>query len=242
MAPSVAIFDDKSSEASACYPVVIFGGADTMAEMTRDPYNADGRRRVLQAFIDRNKIKVQTWTNASGMSESVVRHFLAGRAESMSDRTYARLAAGAAKILERPVDPSALRGDPPPHIEIPIHHYVGAGDQVHLIDDVGAFDYTGAPPGFEAGAAGIVRGDSMRPIFEPGDVLFWRHLERPPADPPKRAVIVKVKDGPLFVKKLLPGTRKGHYYLLSLNPNTPPMHDQPVEAIARIGWVKPTAE
>ena len=213
-----------------------------MGEMAKSPYNADARRRVLQGFIDRNKLKVQTWTTASGMSESVVRHFLEGRSESMSDRTYARLAAGATKLLERPVDPSALRGDPPPQIEIPIHHYIGAGDEVHPFEGDDPFDYTGAPPGFETGAAGIVRGDSMRPIFEPGDVLFWRHLERPPTEPPKRAVIVKVKDGPLLVKKLLPGTKKGLYYLLSLNPNTPPLHDQPVEAIARIGWVKPTPD
>ena len=210
--------------------------------MAKDPYNADARRRVLQGFIDRNKLKVQTWTKASGLSEAGLRNFLAGRSDSMSDRAYARLAAGATKILERPIDASALRADPPPHIEVPIHHYVGAGDEVHLFEGDEAFDYTAAPPGFETGAAGIVRGDSMRPIFEPGDVLFWRHLERPPTEPPKRAVIVKVKDGPLFVKKLLPGTKKGLFYLLSLNPNTPPLNDQPVEAIARIGWVKPVAD
>lgn len=240
MAPSVVIFDEKSIRSPVFYPVVFFDDATTIPAMTKDPYSADARRRVLQAFIDRNKLKVQTWTTAAGMSESVVRHFLEGRSESMSDRTYARLAAGATKLLERKVDASALRGDKPPEIEIPIHHFVGAGDEVHLFDDNAAFDYTAAPPGFQEGGAGIVRGDSMLPIFEPGDVLFWRHLERPPANPPKRAVIVKVKDGPLLVKKLLPGTKKGLYYLLSVNPHTPVLADQPVEAIARIGWVKPS--
>jgi hypothetical protein len=239
MAPSVVIFDDKSTQLSVSYPVVNFDDISTMAAMAKNPYNAESRRRVLQAFIDRNRLKVQTWTKSSGMSESVVRHFLEGRSESMSDRTYARLAAGASKLLERQIDSSALRGEPPPPVEIPIHHYIGAGDEVHPIDGDSPFDYTEAPPGFETGAAGIVRGDSMRPIFEPGDVLFWRLLERPPTEPPKRAVIVKVKDGPLFVKKLLPGTRKGYHYLLSVNPNTPVLADQPVEAIARIGWVKP---
>lgn len=207
--------------------------------MARDPYSAEARRRVLAAFLVRNKLKVQTWTKASGLSEAGLRSFLAGRSESMSDRAYAQLAAGATKLLERPVDASALRGDPPPLVEIPIHHYIGAGDEVHLIDGDDAFDYTAAPPGFEQGGAGIVRGESMLPIFEPGDVLFWRHLERPPVEPPKRALIVKVKDGPLLVKKLLPGTRKGLFYLLSVNPNTAVLNDQPVEAIARIGWVKP---
>lgn len=210
-----------------------------MPRMSNDPYNAEARRRVLRAFIDRNKLKVQTWTNASDLSEAGLRNFLEGRSDSMSDRTYAKLAAGASVLIGRRIDAAALRGDPPPSIQIPIHHYVGAGDEVHLIDGDNAFDYTDAPPGFEHGGAGIVRGDSMLPVYEPGDVLFWRHLERPPTEPPKRAMIVKIKDGPLYVKKLLPGTRKGLYYLLSVNPNTKLLTDQPVEAVARIGWVKP---
>lgn len=211
-----------------------------MRGMAKDPYNADARRRVLQGFLDRNRLKVQTWTKAAGMSESVVRHFLEGRSESMSDRTYARLAAGATKLLERAIDPSALRGDPPPAAEVPIHHYVGAGDQVFPIDgNDDAIDYTEAPPGYQDGGAAIVRGESMRPLFEPGDIVFWRRLERPPTEATKRAVIVQVKDGPLLLKKVLPGTKKGFYYLLSLNPTTPVMNDQPVEAIARIGWVRP---
>lgn len=210
-----------------------------MMAMPKDPYSAEARRRVLQAFIDRNKLKVQTWTKASGMSESVVRHFLEARSESMSDRTYARLAAGASILLERTITAAALRGDKPPEIEVPIHHYIGAGDEIYIIEDSEALDYTPAPPGYSDGGAGVVRGDSMLPIFEPGDVLYWRHLEPPPTEPPKRPVIVKVKDGPLFVKKVLPGQRKGRYYLISVNPLTPMLVDQQIEAIARIGWVKP---
>lgn len=208
-----------------------------MAE--KNPYNAGGRRRVLQAFIDRNKLKVQTWTTASGLSEAGVRSFLAGRAESMSDRTYAKLAAGATKLLERPIDASALRGDPPPLIEIQIHHFVGAGDEVHLIDGDDGFDYTEAPPGFSEGGAAIVRGDSGRPMFEDRDVLFWKHQERPPKEATKRPVIAHLEDGRLFVKKLLPGPVKGFYHLLSVNPITPVLTDQKVASIARIGWIKP---
>ena len=207
--------------------------------MARDPYNADARRRVLQAFIDRNKLKVQTWAKASGMTESVVRHFLSGESESMSDRTYARLAAGASKLLERPVDASALRGDKPPTVQIPVFHYVGAGDEIHIIEGNEPIDHTEAPPGYEEGGAGKVTGDSMRPLYEDGDILFWRHLEKPPRATPRRAVIVKVEDGPLFVKRLLPGTGKGLFHLVSVNPSTPVLEDRRVESIARIGWVKP---
>ena len=158
----------------------------------------------------------------------------------MSDRTYSRLAEGASLLLERRVDTAALRGDKPTGIEVPIHHFIGAGDEVHLIDGDGAFDYTEAPPGFADGGAGIVRGDSMLPIFEAGDVLFWRHLESPPSDPPKRAVIAQLRDSRLYVKRLLPGSKKGTFHLVSVNPVTPVLIDQPVASIARIGWVKPT--
>jgi phage repressor protein C with HTH and peptisase S24 domain len=202
-------------------------------------YDAEQRRRVLQTFIDRNKLKVQTWTNASGLSESVVRHFLSGITDSMGDRTYTKLAIGATKLLEREITAAALRGEAPPVPTVPIFHYVGAGDEIHIVEGSEPMDWTEAPPGYEKGGAGIVRGDSMRPLFENADVLFWRHLEPPPAQVPRRAVVVKVKDGPLFVKKLLPGTRKGRYHLVSVNPITPVLEDQPVEAIARIGWVKP---
>lgn len=131
--------------------------------------------------------------------------------------------------------------------QTPIAHYVGAGDEVHLFDDAGTdtvIDYTPSPPGFERaeGAAVIVRGESMRPIYDPGDLLFFRRRLDPPRSPrdlPVRPVIVEVKGGRLFVKKLLPGTQKGRFHLLSINPLTPPLQDQPVESIAYIEWVKP---
>lgn len=139
---------------------------------------------------------------------------------------------------------SALRTPPAEAAETPVAHYVGAGDEVHIIDGDAPVDYTPSPPGFERdlGAACIVRGVSMRPIYDPGDMLFFRHRRDPPAEPkdlPERAVIVQVKDGPLYVKKLLPGTKKGRFHLLSVNPLTPILQDQPVESFAYIEWVKP---
>lgn len=128
----------------------------------------------------------------------------------------------------------------------PIAHYVGAGDEVYLFDDAGTesrIDDAPAPPGFEgqSGAAAIVRGDSMRPVFEPEDVLYFRSLRPAPSlkDVPIRPVIVQIKGGRLFVKKLLPGTKRGAFHLLSVNPLTAPMQDQIVETYAHIEWVKP---
>ena len=92
----------------------------------------------------------------------------------------------------------------------------------------------------EKGSAVVVRGESMMPIFQPGDVLFFRLREDPPKkDLPLRAVIVQIADGPLYLKKLLPGTKRGLFHLISVNPNTPVILDADVESIARVGWVKP---
>lgn len=139
----------------------------------------------------------------------------------------------------RPVMPDIVPDDGH-HATVPVMHFVGAGDIVHLLDDDGRIGDTAAPPGFEKGAAVIVRGESMMPIFQPGDVLFFKMREDPPKkDLPLRAVIVQVVDGPLYLKKLLPGTKRGLFHLVSVNPNTKVLLDQQVESIARIGWVKP---
>ena len=203
-------------------------------------YNPDQRRRALKLFMAENGLQPKAWARAAEINETALWPFMNSKTNALRDDTYEALATAATKLLKRPVRAATLRGESPVSIEIPLGHYVGAGDEVHLVgEDV--LDYTPAPPGFEKGAAAIVRGDSMRPIYDPGDVLYYLHQEPPPPfkELPQRAVIVQVKDGPLFVKKLLPGTRRGRYHLLSVNPLTPILQDQQIEAIARIGWVKP---
>lgn len=128
---------------------------------------------------------------------------------------------------------------------VPIRHFVGAGDEVHLVDtdDEPDLGPTAAPPGFEKGGAVIVRGESMRPLFVPGDILFFNMREEAPKKKlPKRAVIVQVSDGLLYLKRILPGSKKGLFHLISVNPQTPEMLDREVDSIARIGWIKPAAD
>ncbi len=142
----------------------------------------------------------------------------------------------------RPVLPDIMPDDGG-RATVPIRHYVGAGDEVHLFDDDERLGDTAAPPGFEKGSAVIVRGSSMRPLYVPGDVLFFKMREEPPKkDLPKRAVIVQVTDGPLYLKKILPGTKKGLFHLISVNPTTPELLDRHIDSIARIGWIRPAEE
>lgn len=215
-------------------------------------HNPEQRRRALKAVMRERELTINGWAVAAGVSEGTIRNFLKGGehgSDSLSDRTYSLLANAIGVTVaelqgEKAPDRVPTSEDLP---QTPIAHYVGAGDEVHLFDDAGtetAIDYTASPPGFERdkGAAVIVRGESMRPIYDPGDLLFFRRRREPPAtakDLPVRPVIVEVRGGQLYVKKLLPGTRKGRFHLLSINPLTPVLQDQAVESIAYIEWVKP---
>lgn len=207
------------------------------------PFDPEQRRNALRAFINIHSLKILPWTHEAGLSEATLRGFLAGRTRTLSDETYVLLAEAASEKIARKVSPGELRGEQPMRVEVPVRHFVGAGDEVHIFEDDDPIDYTEAPIGYAKGSAAIVRGESMRPTFDPGDLLFFKEREDPPPfkDLPPRPVIVQILDGPLLVKKLLPGTRRQRYHLLSVNPLTPVLQDQHVESIARIGWIKPVA-
>lgn len=131
------------------------------------------------------------------------------------------------------VRPAAVAGS-----SVELTHIVGAGDEVFPIPGDG-HGYIQAPPGFENGGAVGIRGESGKPLFDDKDVLFYRHWEPPPTSKrmPDRPVIIELADGRSFLKKLLPGSKKGRYHLMSINPASPPIIDVELKQFARIGWV-----
>jgi phage repressor protein C with HTH and peptisase S24 domain len=206
------------------------------------PYNSEQRRQALRHFMDIHNLKPKAWCRAAGLSEGTLWPFLSKKDKptaALGDDTYEALAEAASEILGRKVWTGELRGEQSWAIDIDVQSYVGAGDEVQMVSVDGGLGRTSAPPGYEDGGAMIVRGDSMRPVFDDGDLLFFRAAGPPSGTPPEKPVIVKVRGGGLYVKKILKGSRRGHFHLLSINPVTPIMPDRPVETIARIGWVKP---
>jgi len=212
-------------------------------------YDPEKRRRGIRAFMVRTGVSGREACEQGGLSASTLSQFLTRQSDSMSDRTYQKLAEGASKILGRPVSVEEFRGDfdmteiprpspiRPVGAKIAIGSFVGAGDRVHLIDGNEPIEYVQAPPGYENGGAVIVRGESGRPLYEDGDLLFYKQQELPPTDETRRAVIAEVGDDELYLKRLIPGTKRGLYHLLSMNQNTPIMLDRPVRMIARVGLV-----
>lgn len=133
---------------------------------------------------------------------------------------------------------TVVRHDRPAASLVEITHVVGAGDQVYPVPGDSPLGYITAPPGYEAGGAVAIRGDSMAPLYCDQDLLFYRGWEAPPSHRriPDRPVLIELSNGRSLLKRLLPGSKAGRFHLSSLNVSTPVILDVTVRTIARIGW------
>jgi phage repressor protein C with HTH and peptisase S24 domain len=191
-------------------------------------------RKALTAFMESRGLVRTTWCKASGVSESSVRWFLSGRTRSLNDATYRKLAAN------QNVPVAVLRGEEIALTRtLPIRSYVGAGAEVIPFDDDPPIDTVALPDWSDLASEGyVVRGDSMRPMFHDGDVLFPQRYASSPDRHVGGIVLVELKDGRRLVKKLMRGARSGRWTLLSVNPDEPPLQDQQVVRAAGIPFVK----
>ena len=123
---------------------------------------------------------------------------------------------------------------------IPIVGYVGAGAEIWPIDDhaPGAgLDEVELPwPVGENAVAVIVRGQSMHPVYREGDIIIYEERHEDPTHLIARECVVRLTDGRTFIKELAPGSKPGHFTLLSWN--APPIHDAPVAWAAPVRYVK----
>lgn len=140
----------------------------------------------------------------------------------------------------KPIAPQRFAGNPrPAGASIEVTHLVGAGDEVYPVPGDSPIGHVPAPPGYESGGAAAIKGDSGLPAFHDRDLLFYKEWEDPPHPRklPERPVLIELRDGRSFLKKLLSSGKEGRYHLLSINPASPIIKDVIVTRIARIGWV-----
>lgn len=143
----------------------------------------------------------------------------------------------AAAFGVRPAD--LLPDSEPPRVAVV--GYVGAGDEVYPIDDhtPGAgIEEVEVPPG-EAGeiVAVIVRGESMYPSYNDGDLIFYRRDDATPEHTfLGRECVVCLADGRILVKRVIQGSRKGRYTLVS--HNAPEIVDIAIQWAAPVRWVR----
>lgn len=124
---------------------------------------------------------------------------------------------------------------------VPVVGYVGAGAEVHPVDDHAMGD------GFDTVPAGalpadavalIVRGDSMYPIEDGWIIVYRRDNDGVPSKCVNRLCVVKVaNDGPTLIKKVRRGSEKNTWTLESWN--APARENQLLDWAAPVEDIKP---
>jgi len=103
----------------------------------------------------------------------------------------------------------------------PLVGFVGAGSEVYPIDDHAKGDgleEIEAPfPVSPHTVCVAVRGDSMMPVYEDGDLVGYSRAPGDPAELLNRRCLAKLKDGRLFIKVLKRGSAPGLFTLSSFN-------------------------
>lgn len=104
--------------------------------------------------------------------------------------------------------------------KVPVICYIGAGSEVHPIDDHAqgrGLEEVDPPQGVTGCVAAIIRGDSMHPLKD-GWLIFWtRDHEGVPEDCLGKLCVVEIVNGPTMVKEVHKGSKKGLYDLHSWN-------------------------
>ena len=134
----------------------------------------------------------------------------------------------------------ALHLDQPVTSTIPVVGYIGAGAEVLAIDDHvkgDGFEQIPCPPGMVNGIALIVRGDSMSPKYDDGEVIYIEKTVYSIDGMIGDHCYIQLPDGRCYLKKLQYGSRPGLYTLLSYN--APPIIDVPIERAYPIAFTKP---
>lgn len=124
------------------------------------------------------------------------------------------------------VEPKSLPGEP--RSTLNVVSYIGAGAEVIPVDDgdnIAQIDLDfPIPPG---SVAAIVRGDSMYPIFEDGDLVAYGGEPLPPEKAVGSTCVVQVADGRMLIKRVRRGSQPGLYTLTS--SNAPDIEDVPLD-------------
>lgn len=124
---------------------------------------------------------------------------------------------------------------------VPVVGFVGAGAEVELLDGETfkdqAIEEVAAPPGAAPNTVCVrVRGESMIPAYRPDDLLFYSERGPSTQSDYRQERIVWLEDGRVFLKTILPGSKRGLVSLTSWNAG--PIVDVAVSYTAKIDWIK----
>lgn len=221
--------------------------------MGLDTFDRQISRENMKEFMKQRGLKMKPWAEKAGITEGTLRNYLNGNTRSLTVEVLAKLASAADTNIEldgsrfifrdSQIELSNDNVEQGMQSEIPVLGYLGAGDEINLIfDDFAPGDgmYTvKTPPGCSDRAVGLeVRGNSMYPAYDEGDIVFYERDGQTTIDQRciGRQSIVKLIDGRLYLKRLSLGSEKGMYTLESFN--APPILNVDVEWAALVKYVQ----
>jgi phage repressor protein C with HTH and peptisase S24 domain len=117
--------------------------------------------------------------------------------------------------------------------------HVGTDGQVSLDDSKSGGAPTIDAPASEAlsAVAIVVRGDSLYPVYQDGDVIFYGlEASNDEAAFLGRECVVKISKGPTLLKRVMRGSERGSYLLLSHNGS--PVDNARLDWAAPVRWIK----
>lgn len=204
-----------------------------MTEQHRDAFV-----RGLKIIMTLDQWKMKPLSLAAGMGESAVRDLFRNESSPKVANAVAL-----AKAVGRSVDEIVQIGTEG-MVEavapsVAVAGRVGAGAQVDLVDAYAKGDglyHIACPPQVSPhGIVGVeVRGDSMAPIYQPGDVLLYtRDTLGVPSEAIGKICICEDEDGRAWVKVVRTGSQEGTFSLISVNPESAHMHG------VRLKWAAP---
>lgn len=207
--------------------------------MNEHPFIA-GLRRF---FEDHPAVKPATISARIG-DKSTIRKMLDGTVKTPTLKNAVRIAEELGTTVEAIISQSA---DP---AAVPVVGEVGAGARVPLTDvheNNGGMFSVAAPSQLlrrapaSTFAAVIVSGDSMMPMYQPGDILFYSRAthEGIPDEDIGRPCVVEDATGMAWLKQVRTGDEPGLFHLISLNPNADTMHNQRIKWASRVIFALP---
>lgn len=185
----------------------------------------------IRSMRDHMKLKQVPFAEEVGVTQPTVSRWESG---TEPERDHWRLLTELAERVGYPAfDTTRPR-------EIPIIGYVGAGAAIYPFDEgepgVG-FDVIHLPHGMRGAFGLLVRGDSMYPKYEDGEVVICDDVVYDPQSLVGRYCYVKLADGRAFLKKLRNGSERGLYSLHS--HNAAPIEDVALVDAFPVAWTKP---
>lgn len=196
----------------------------------------------LARLIEERGTNNRAVAEAAGLGHTAVRDIITRKVKSPTYVTLERLAA----VLGVKVADIVSAETAPVRHAIAVAGRVGAGARVPLEDPFAKGDghYHVACPS-QLPPRGVVavevEGDSMMPMYQPGDVLFYSRAthEGILAEDIGKPCVVEDAEGHAWVKLVKRGTEPGLFHLISLNPGAETRHDMPIKWASRVRMVLP---